>query len=376
MKILFTGVTSRGVGSDRNIYDYMCNVNVLAEALRKAGHEVDHRPVSLMTDPCPEEDYDCALVGVGALNGFSSRFVLGAMWTLSRFGKRAGIFPSDGKNVAIFPASVGSCGPGGEHQCGPFPAYINGESRNPNNVIEHEFFRQQAGAGEQWLAAVLNNLPQTGRLRCAYKALFPLHSWGKPDVYGRAWGCEAFGWDPTNVAIPMQFPSSTLALDGRLPFVHGALATERKREWVLASLQDNSAWLKKLKPSWPVASVGNKRAAKAGTGNEYVPEETIIHDYYRNYAGTLAFGYPLGHGGWWRMRYIHAALAGCVTCCDATDAIPMPDSFKHSRIMLERWPNEKLAEVALAQHEDIKRTAWSVAETVDAVDLFVKGLTV
>jgi hypothetical protein len=373
VKILFTGFTSRAVGSDRNVYDYMCNVNVLAEALRQAGHEVDHRYVSLVTDPCPEEDYDVALVGVAAVNGLSSRFKLGALHVLSRFGSRAGIFPSDGKNVAIFPASVQSVSRLGEHACGPFPSYLLGEGMGDrNNVIEHDALRAQGASGEAWLNSVLDKLPQTSRLKCAYPALFPLHAWGKADVYGRAWGAAASGWDPTNVAIPMQFGTGFDAhFDGRYQW---ARYTDRKRQWVLASLQDNSAWLKKVKPTWPVISVGNKRAAKAGTGVEYVPEDVIIHDYYGKSWGTLSFGYPLGHGGWWRMRYIHAALAGCVTCCDPNDAIPMPDSFKHSRIMLERWSDEKLAEVALQQHEDIKSTSWTVDRTVQAVNQFVVAL--
>lgn len=373
MRILFTGFTSRAVGSDRNVYDYMCNVNVLAEALRQAGHQVDHRQVSIITDPCPEDDYDVALVGVAAVNGLSSRFKLGGLHTLSRFGKRAGLFPSDGKNVAIFPASVQSVSRVGEHQCGPFPSYLLGEGMaDRNNVIEHEALRQQGAAGETWLAEVIDGLPQTSKLQCRWPALFPLHAWGRADVYGRAWGATASGWDPTNIAVPMQFGTGFDAhFDGRYPW---ARDTTRKREWVLASLQDNSPWLKKMKCGWPVVSVGNKRAAKAGTGVEYVPEDEIIKEYYRCYAGTLAFGYPLGHGGWWRMRYVHAALAGCVTCCDENDARSMPASFQHSRIMLERWSNAKLAEVALQQHEDIKRTAWSVDRTVSAVNDFVAGL--
>lgn len=373
MKVLFTGFTSRAVGSDRNVYDYMCNVNVLAEALRQAGHEVDHRQVSIVTDPCPEEDYDVALVGVAAINGLSSRFKLGALHTLHRFGSRAGIFPSDGKNVAIFPASVQSVSRVGEHACGPFPSYLLGEGMGDrNNVIEHEALRAQGASGESWLAEVLDKLPQTSRIKCAFPALFPLHSWGNPSVYGRAWGAEASGWDPTNIAIPMQFDPLVIRPNGgRLAFIEGA---ERQRRWVLASLQDNSAWLKKIKPTWPVVSVGNKRAAKAGVGAEYIPEDQMIREYYGTSYGTLAFGYPLGHGGWWRMRFIHAALAGCVTCCDANDAIPMPESFKHSRIMLEHWSNEKLAEVALAQHEDIKRTAATVDQTVAAVNSFVTAL--
>src|SRR4051812_9149910 len=109
MKILFTGFTSRTIGSDRNQYDYTSNVFVLKRALELAGHTVEARAVSIEEDPCIDEDYDCAVVGIAACQGMSSRYKIGAMWALHKFGSRAGIFPSDGKNIYIFPGSVRTC---------------------------------------------------------------------------------------------------------------------------------------------------------------------------------------------------------------------------------------------------------------------------
>lgn len=377
MRILFTGFTSRTVGSEHNVYNYMCNVDILRRALELAGHTVDQRTVSLETDPCVEEDYDCALVGVAAINGLSSRYKLSGLWTLARFGKRAGIFPSDGKNVYIFPNSVQTCLTGDHKLDGvaidPIEYMLGFLQRERNNVVEYQL--GSIPEFKQVWREVLAKLPGlVGMRRCEYPVIVPTFSWGRAHVYTRHFGSPATVWDPTMIALPQQFPPDTLAADGRLVECHTALNTERKREWILSSLQDNSAWLKKIKPSWPVLEIGNKRKAKEGKGLAYVPEEELIRKYYTSYAGTLAFGYPLAEGGWWRMRLIHAALAGIVTCCDPQDAQTMPPAFQHSRIMLERWTNEKLAEVALQQHQQLVGQAWSVDKTVATVDGFVKAL--
>lgn len=370
MKILFTGFTSRTIGSDRNVYDYLCNVDVLRRVLERAGHEVDQRPVSVITDPCVEEDYDCALVGVAAMQGLSSRYRLGGLWTLHRFGKRAGIFPSDGKNVGVFPSSVQTATYRGLHSCGPFPAYLLGEGlKERNTIVEHEhgeLIRNE-------LADVLERLPQTDKLRCEFPILVPVHPWGRAGAFGSAWGGQATGWDPTQVAVEMQFGTKFEAhFDGR--FMWARDVQERQRRWVLSSLQDNTPWVKKIKPTWPVLVVGNKRMAKLGTAIEYVPEWELINTYYRTSWGHLAFSYPLAEGGWWRMRYIHAALAGCVSLPGELDAAVMPRAFKYSRWDVERANDERLAAIALEQHEAIRSTAWSVDRAVDTVNNFVKGL--
>lgn len=369
MKILMTGFTSRTVGSDRNLYDYMCNVDVLRETLKLAGHDVDQRQVSLIHDPDIASDYDAAIVGVAAANGLSSRYKLGSLHVLATFGTRVGIFPSDGKNVAIFPASVQSETRHASHSCGPYPAYLLGEGMGErNNVVEAKVgraYEEQTGA----FAAVLEKLPQTRKLACEFPALFPLHSWGRPDVYARAWGARVTAWDPSLVALRMQFPDLTVG--ERLPC---AEMNVRERAWILASLQDNGPWLKKQGCKWPVVSIGNKRAAKAGLGHDYVSEDVLIRDYYTAYFGTLAFGYPLGKGGWWRMRYWHAALAGCITLCDEQDAASMPKAFQWQRFQIERMDDEKLAETALAQYRALCESATSVDETVGTVDRFVKSL--
>lgn len=376
MKILFTGFTSRTVGSDRNVYDYMSNVFVLQRALELAGHTVDARPVSLLEDPCVEEDYDCAVVGIAACQGLSSRFKLGAMWALHKFGDRAGIFPSDGKNIYVFPSSVRTCLTGDHFDkvqgraITPLEYFLGDLQQEKNNVVDTEIGHRMKAVWQD----VLEQLPHTEvKPACRWPMLVPTHSWGNGAVYARHFGAKVTTWDPTNVAIPMQFGDRLDAyFDGRYLW---ARETTRERAWIVSSLQDQSGWLKKQGCKWPVVTIGNKRAARDGKGVDYVPEETLIKTYYRNYWGHLAFGYPLAEGGWWRMRYIHAALAGIVTCCDEADARRMPDAYRHSRAMLERWSDEKLAEIALNQHLQLMDSAWTSDQAVAAVDGFVQGLT-
>lgn len=387
MRVLFTGFTSRTVGSDRNVYDYLSNVDVLRRALTLAGHEVDARPVSLETDPCVEEDYDVALVGIAACQGLSSRYKLGALWALHRFGARAGLFPSDGKNIYVFPSSVRTCLTG-EHRdnqrdnvkLDPIDYMLGALQRERNNVVDAE------AGGTQLMKnvwrKVLADLPHDDRSpACAWPMLVPTFSWGDPQVYARHFGARVVTWDPTNIAIPMQFHPDGCTHDGRFPFANqrplqldGSSTGSRERAWVVSSLQDQSGWIRKQKCAWPVITIGNKRAARDGEGADYVPERELIGTYYRKYWGHLAFGYPLAEGGWWRMRYVHAGMAGIVTCCDEADARRMPPAYRHSRIWLERAVDAKLADIAEAQWLQLRAETWSADTSIAAVDGFVWGL--
>lgn len=382
MRVLFTGFTSRTIGSERNVYDYMSNVFVLEKALQLAGHVVDTRPVSLLTDPCIEEDYDCAIVGIAACQGLSSRFKLGAMWALSRFGKRAGIFPSDGRNIAVFPSSVRTCLTGehrdknlGNQLIEPVDYFLGQLQGDRNNIADVAEGRKMRGVWQD----ILSRLPHSEtNPKCDWRMLVPTFSWGNGMVYGRHFGTTVTTWDPTNIAMPMQFGPNELGPTGKLPrpmdmFIREGIEV-RERAWVLSSLQDQGPWLKKQNCKWPIIIVGNKRAARAGEAFDYVPERELIERFYQRYWGHLAFGYPLADGGWWRMRYIHAALAGIVTCCDENDARKMPLSYQHSRIMIERYEERALQDLAATQHKELMAAATSADEAIARVDGFVKGL--
>lgn len=377
MKILMTGFTSRTIGSDRNTYDYVSNVFLLRRVLELGGHEVDIRKVSLETDVCVEEDYDCALVGVGACQGLSSRYKLGALWALSRFGKRAAIFPSDGKNVYIFPSSVRTCLTGTHADHGtpitPIDYFLGKLQGEKCNIWEAEL-GGEAMYREVW-QKILEQLPHVeGKAKCSWPVLVPLHSWGDARAYERHYGAPTMMWDPTRVAIESQYSTDELASDGRFVFVHEALANERERRWVCASLQDNAQWLKKQKLSWPVIEIGNKRKAAAGQATEFVPEKQLVDEYYRHNWGNLAFGYTLAEYGWWRMRFVHAGMAGQVAMADDATQMRMPLSYRQPRSLVERWPDEKLASVAQQQWIDLKSKSWSTDQAVQAVDDFVKEL--
>ena len=375
MKILFTGFTSRTIGSDRNVYDYISNVFVLQRALELAGHEVDVRPVSLLEDPCIEEDYDCAIVGIAACQGLSSRFKLGALWTLHKFGKRAGIFPSDGKNIYVFPSSVKTCLTGqhwdGATQLDPIDYFLGYLQREKNNTVDWQLGREMK---DVW-RSVLERMPHSDvHPKCDWPMLVPTHSWGNASLYARHFGAVVMNWDPTNVAIPMQFNPLTLGLDGRLLGTDTVPRQDRERAWVVSSLQDQGQWIKKQKCKWPVITIGNKRKARDGEGVDYIPEMTLIKEIYTKYWGHLAFGYPLADGGWWRMRYIHAAMAGIVTCTDENDARKMPESYQFTRTSLERFSDEKLREVAHNQWLELMDTAWPADRAIATVDTFVRTL--
>jgi hypothetical protein len=303
---------------------------------------------------------------------------LSGLWTLHKFGKRAGLFPSDGKNIGIFPNSVRTCLSGNHGDTPPVDYMMGALQKERNNVIEctEGGLHDPSNPMRLIWEGVMTNLPHVeGRPWCAWPMLVPTHAWGRARVYEKAMGTTVTTWDPTNIAIPMQFHPDTLAPDGRLFETQTALNSERKRAWILSSLQDNSKWVAKQKHKWEVISIGNKRSARDGAGEFYIPERQLIEEYYTKHWGHLAFGYPLGDGGWWRMRYIHAAMAGIVTSCDPADASTMPPSYRrYFSDEIEKLSDEKLATLARQQHEELMGAAWSVEASTAVVDGFVKTL--
>ena len=344
MKILMTGFTSRTVGG-RPTYDYMSNVYVLKHALELAGHEVDQRRVSIEETDLTQR-YDTAIVGIAACNGLSSRYKLGAMWTMSQFGARAGIFPSDGKNVGQFISSVRT-------SINHLDTFLGKKLRERNNIIEHELGEQRK---EIW-KTVLNLLLQGDH---PWPVLVPTFSWGNARPYERTFRAPVTIWDPTCLAWPMQFKTS----DQMSP-----PSTPRQRRWVMPTLQDQDRWLDKQRGSWEVLEIGNKRKGEA-----YVPEKELIEGLYRENWGTMAFGYPMSDGGWWRMRYIHAAIAGAVMYCGYEDHYVIGGPYKHARPQIENMPDGELENLARSQHEWLFDKAWPEQKAIEAVDSFVRGL--
>lgn len=350
MRILFTGFTSRTVGG-RAVYDYLSNVDVLRRSLETLGHVVDQRRVSL-TETDLTERYDVAFVGIAACNGLSSRFKLGALWTMSQFGSRAALFPSDGRNVGVFVNSVRT-------SIRNLDTFLGGKLGERNNVVEHEI-----GAASSWHPTWLDLLPRllTGserRGRHVWQMLVPTFSWGSAEPYARAFDAPVTVWDPTSLAWPMQFQHRDQM----------SAITNRARTWVMPTLQDNDRWLDHNRGSWPVIQVGNKRK-----GEPYISEIELINTFYRQNWGTLAFGYPLAEGGWWRMRYVHAAIAGAVTCCDRGDGQVAGAPYRHSRPDIEGMTEPQLNTLAAQQWAWLFDRAKTREETLEVLRSFVSKL--
>lgn len=379
MKVLITGFTSRTIGSDRNVYDYVANVSLMVQAIRAAGHAVDIRALSLVDDVDPQDDYDVTLVGVAACQGLSSRYKLSGLWALHKFGKRAGIFPSDGQNVKVFPSSVLTCLSGNHHdnrdnnrKLDPVDYMLGFLQRERNNVVDAKLGFEMKDVWRD----VLNRLPHSLTApKCEWPVLVPTFPWGKSVVYQRHYGSPfATCWDPSPFALDHIRASvfNELGTDGRL-----LPLGERERQWVLAALQDNSKWLAKQRCAWPVLEIGNKRKAADGLGEAYIPETELFRQTYRENWGVLGFAYgaPLsGDGGWWRTRVIHAAMAGAVYVADKDDARCMPAPYDLSRALVERWSNDRLADQAGAQHEVLMQTLLSKDESASRVDTFLRSL--
>jgi len=152
--------------------------------------------------------------------------------------------------------------------------------------------------------------------------LSPTWAWGWTRGFERA-------WDPTNLVLEQWAPEG-LAPDGRFIECSTALNIERERAWLVDSAPDwDSSW-------------------------RIVKGLALDRTKYTSVAGVVP-----RRGVRWQAEVLYAALAGALVMMHDADASQMRPAFSLSRALVERWSDERRAEVALDQHEALRRPAWS-----------------
>jgi hypothetical protein len=116
----------------------------------------------------------------------------------------------------------------------------------------------------------------------------------------------------------------------------------RNCKWLLPSLLKNDDWVEKQNLRWPVQRYGPK-------GFEVLATERDIQAEYRLHVGAICSPYPTVGSGWWRSRWIHAAIAKTVLLCDRVDGIQVGPAYLHSGQAYESATLPELAEIAQDQ---------------------------
>ena len=152
-------------------------------------------------------------------------------------------------------------------------------------------------------------------------------------------------------------------------------AVEQKqkiRRWVQASL------LRKPMPKlgWPVLGFGSldRTRGMGGIGSPgkdaqpRVPEPELMKVYAESW-GVLSPAHPHAGSGWWRVRYLMAADAGCVLSADAREAACLGQAYEAASDAdrVEGLSDAGLRKLARGQRQTLKKITWSRERVKDAL---------
>jgi hypothetical protein len=334
MRVLITGVTARMIGSTRLKYDYLSNVSLIEKALRLAGHEVTTAKVPLDLDV--RNNFDVALVGMAKIHSLGAGYFPEACKILDDFGHRAIMYADDWAFVGF--------GEGVRGALKDFSKYLEWR-KYPHESVHLDTM-------EKVLRKIVHG-------RSWWPIMLPIFGWGDPSKFLQG-----------NIELPSEaicgFDPSRLY---EMPTFEDCEPGQRDYEWVMAAFGKHDHWINKLNLQWPVTYYGNKRQ------DQEVLTETQIIQRYASRWGILAAKYPKVGCGWWRVRYIHAAVTGSVLLCDKEDGIPIGPSYCTPVSVIESSSADQLKELADSQSKELSAHLPSVREVVEQIDSFVQAVT-
>jgi len=335
MKILMTGMTSRGIGSQKLKHDYVALSDILARSLVELGHTVDIGRVDPREDL---DEYDAALVLVYWVSSLSSHYVHEASLALSKLGKRAAVYVDDWRAQTLADDYY-------NHVEKPI-GWSRHRDRFRKNLWD-QLTPEEVELGREALLSMTRPDP-------AFRMLVPLHPWGDEALFHqstiRQLTTRITPIDPTPM-VP-------------LPAISRRRPEERDRRWVLASIQEHDKWLRDLKPEWPVLQLGGAKKLGGGVNpgraemGKVVPEAQVVQAYADSW-GMLVPPYASSGSGWWRPRYTFAAHAEAVVLAAPADAARLGDPFLYSLDEVERMEASSLDAVAAWQKAQHDALAWS-----------------
>lgn len=161
--------------------------------------------------------------------------------------------------------------------------------------------------------------------------------------YGWAWDHnkrETKVWDPTSLILEQWAPEG-LGPDGRFIECSHVLNHERERVWLTNHAPERTNW-------------------------RCVPRITLSRETYTSVAGVIP---EKGHR--WRPEVVYATLAGAFVMMHLPDQLEMHAAFSHSRFVVERWSEQRIADAALEQHKALAAARWSQDRALEVLSDFL-----
>lgn len=326
-KLLLTGSTPIQVGSDRTQLKIITSISAWQSAFTELGYDVEWRPVLAGEDV---SHYDRVVVSLNKPNSIASRHVNGALWCLAQ-RPDAIVVLDDWQNFELV-ADLRSC-----------------------SMLASRMFRLRGGElSSSVQTTVLNYAKQLATSRWRHRVVAPIL--GDGDTSKLNIPATVTGLDPT--AFSKRYRPT------------GGLS--RVRQWIQASLLHKPLAV----GGWPVIGYGwkNSQRGLGGTGSSAQPRltEPELMKVYEGAWGVLSPAHPHAGSGWWRVRYLMAADAGCIlSACEAEAACLGEPYVKTAgdagRALVERSTDGRLRRLARDQRVRLAEVTWPKARVLDSL---------
>lgn len=342
MKILFTGCTAKQVDDEaykRARVKRIDDSSIICNSLRKQGYAVDRKPVKWGEDL---SEYGLAIVGVGQFgsNNYSGE-IFNVLYALKEV-KNVIIFHEDWKidgtmkswssmlNQEAFDKSIAKKWSDGRY----FYGGLDNPAFNPTEAIE-----------------VIRRVVD-GEFK---NALVPAFDWGdKQKVRDIIKAENIFNIDLTPYVLDMW----NIKL--------GVESQPKEKKHMLASLVDHRPWVRRNKLKWPVDYFGAKSIKEASQ----LATETDVFEACGKYWGILCPEYPHAGSGWFRIRWVYAAIQKSVLLSSPkdTEALGLPV------VNVESLSDSELANYAKLQSDAVLSYMWTKEKFDTRISEIVDGL--
>jgi len=326
MKILFTGSTSKQTDDlawKRAQVKRIDDSSIICDSLRKQGFIVDRKEI------IPGDDlskYDLTIVGLAPIGSpNSNKYIIGALYSIYK-SKKVILFYEDWQIKEVirkFQLMITK---------NRFEDRVNNRWSNGNyfyNNVDSEFF--DLNKTKETMSNIING---------KYDSLIPAFDWGNKDIVRKIIKSKnIYNLDLT----PYVLENWNINLK--------PLPQQKERKYMLASLVDHSNWVKKKQFSWKTVYYG----AKSIKDSIKLETETDVYNECGKYWGILCPEYPHSGSGWFRIRYIYAALQKSIIVTSLNDLKALGLSYKY----IEQLSEDELLQYALEQRKAIFSYSWN-----------------
>lgn len=367
MRILVTGTTLRITGEMRR-KPMIRRAAVIEEVVRTLaiGHKVDQRSVGIGEDLTA---YDAIWLGVTAPLSVVAPTAPGTFWALAHAVDKGIpiVVAFDDWQIGQIFSGFRRVGRYGVEKVIDFyakhkivqrtygPSFA--DDMRANAVMIEVMCRDfDSGVSDLWQQAVLG--------------LKLFDGWGDARRITEKWmvhsaDVTAMRFDPTPWYLP-EFKNTPIEWPA-----------ERQRRWVLAGLMDaHLNWAARQKVTWPVDSYGpGKRSIEVLQG-----EAAVMQKYAESW-GVLVPRYPHEGSGWFRPRWLTAAMAGAVVLCSKEDGAALGTPYQFTAPHIETASDEWLEITAAAQKQvltskiqtDPRESRAQLLNMIDAAVALARG---